>query len=118
MDEARKILENGFMTTWMILGFADAAAPSAFAQFLPLILVFGIFYFLVIAPMRKRQKALQAMVEALSKGDKVVTNGGIYGEVAGLDADTLILKIADNVKIRIAKSAITGLAGDSDKGKG
>lgn len=106
------------MTPWMILGFADAASPSAFAQFLPLILVFGIFYFLVIAPMRKRQKALQAMVEALKKGDRVVTNGGIYGEVASLDADTLILKIADNVKIRIAKSAVTGLAGASDIDKG
>lgn len=104
------------MTPWMILGFADAAAPNAFAQFLPLILVFGIFYFLVIAPMRKRQKALQTMVDALKKGDKVVTNGGIYGEVAGLDANTLILKIADNVKIRIAKSAISGMAGETEKG--
>ena len=56
------------MTPWMILGFADAAPPSAFAQFLPLILVFGIFYFLVIAPMRKRQKALfEALTEKQSE---------------------------------------------------
>lgn len=103
------------MTPWTILAFADAP-PGGFGQFLPLILVFVIFYFLVIAPMRKRQKQLQTMVEALKKGDKVVTNGGIYGEVAAVDTSTLILKIADNVKIKVARSAIAGLADDADKG--
>ena len=100
------------------IAFQQSAAPNPIMQFVPVIAIFAIFYFLLIAPMRKRQKALQALVEGLSKGDKVVTNGGIHGEVAGVDSTTLILKIADNVKIRIAKSAITGLAGDSDKGKG
>ncbi len=59
--------------------------------------------------MRKRQKALQQVVEALKKGDRVITNGGIYGEIQGIDAQTVILKIADNVKIKVAKSAIAGL---------
>jgi preprotein translocase subunit YajC len=68
-----------------------------------------IFYFLLIGPMRKRQKALQQVVESLKKGDKVITNGGIYGEIQGLDAQTVILKVADNVRIKVAKSAIAGL---------
>ncbi|HEX3126720.1 MAG TPA: preprotein translocase subunit YajC [Thermoanaerobaculia bacterium] len=59
--------------------------------------------------MRKRQKALQQVVEALKKGDRVITNGGIYGEIQGMDAQTVILKIADNVRIKVAKSAIAGL---------
>jgi preprotein translocase subunit YajC len=59
--------------------------------------------------MRKRQKALQQLVEALKKGDRVITNGGIYGEIQGVDAQTVILKIADNVRIKVAKSAIAGL---------
>jgi preprotein translocase subunit YajC len=71
--------------------------------------VMVIFYFLLIAPMRKRQKTLQTLVEALKKGDRVITNGGIYGEIQGVDAQTVILKVADNVRIKVAKSAIAGL---------
>ncbi|MES1243133.1 MAG: preprotein translocase subunit YajC [Acidobacteriota bacterium] len=59
--------------------------------------------------MRKRQKSLQQLVEALKKGDRVITNGGIYGEIQGVDAQTVILKVADNVRIKVAKSAIAGL---------
>ena len=68
--------------------------PSGLASFLPLVLIFAIFYFLLIAPMRKRQKALQAMIAALKKGDRVVTSGGLYGEVYALEDETLILKVA------------------------
>ena len=85
--------------------------PSALVQFVPLILVFVIFYFLVIGPMRRKQQALQRTIEALKKGDRVVTNGGLYGEVAGVDQATLILKVADGVKVKVAKSAIAGLEG-------
>lgn len=85
------------------------AAPSALFQFAPIILVFGIFYFLLIAPMRKKQKALQSLVENLKRGDKVITNGGIFGEVAGVEGNVVYLKVADSVKLKIAKSAIAGL---------
>jgi preprotein translocase subunit YajC len=80
--------------------------PSGLASFLPLVLIFAIFYFLLIAPMRKRQKALQAMIAALKKGDKVVTTGGIYGEVYALEEETLILKVADNVRLKVTRAAI------------
>jgi preprotein translocase subunit YajC len=87
----------------------QAAEPSPWLSALPMLAVMVIFYFLLIGPMRKRQKALQQVVEALKKGDKVITNGGIYGEIQGIDAQTVILKIADNVRIKVAKSAIAGL---------
>ena len=96
------------------LAFAEGGASSPLIQFLPFVFVFAIFYFLLIAPMRKRQKALQAMIAALKKGDRVVTNGGLYGEVAAVHDQVVILKVADNVKVRIAKSAISGLEGSEE----
>jgi preprotein translocase subunit YajC len=93
---------------WTTLAF-QATEPSPWLSALPMLAVMVIFYFLLIAPMRKRQKALQQVVEGLKKGDKVITNGGIYGEIQGIDAQTVILKVADNVRIKVAKSAITGL---------
>jgi len=92
-------------------------APSALFQFAPIILVFGIFYFLLIAPMRKKQKALQALVENLKRGDKVITNGGIFGEVAAVEGSIVYLKVADSVKLKIAKSAIAGLEGGEQEGE-
>jgi preprotein translocase subunit YajC len=94
-----------------LLAFADSPAESGWVQLLPIPIIFAIFYFLLLAPMRKRQKLLQKTVEALKRGDKVVTNGGIYGEVAAVEGNVVHLKIADNVRVRIAKSAIAGLEG-------
>ncbi len=98
-----------------ILLFAEGTSAPAFLQFVPIILVFAIFYFLLIAPMRKRQKALQTLVDNLKKGDRVITNGGLYGTVAGLEDNAVILKVADNVKVRIAKSAVAGLEGQEEE---
>ena len=85
-------------------------------QLAPLLLIFVLFYVLMIAPMRKRQKAVQQMIENLKKGDRVITNGGLFGEVAAIAGTTVVLKIADNVKVKVAKSAITGLEPDAEKG--
>lgn len=72
-----------------------------------MVIVMGIFYVMLILPQQRQRKKTQEMLGALKAGDKIVTNGGIYGTVNGLDGDTVILKIADQVKIRIARSAIT-----------
>ncbi len=93
-----------------LLAFAEGAAPG-YLQLVPIVLVFAIFYFLLIAPMRKRQKALQRVIDNLKKGDRVVTNGGLYGQVAAVDDKVVVLKVADNVKLRVAKSAIAALEG-------
>jgi preprotein translocase subunit YajC len=98
-----------------LLTLADAAAAPApqnsLIGFLPMIVIFAIFYFLLIAPMRKRQKKTQAMLAQLKKGDAVITNGGIYGRIAALDesTNTVILQISDQVKIKVARSAIAGM---------
>lgn len=95
-----------------VLAFAEGA-PAAWMQFIPMVLVFAIFYFLLLAPMRRRQKALAKTIEHLKKGDKVITNGGIYGEVTRIEGGDLYLKLNDDVRIRVAKSAIAGLEGEA-----
>ena len=71
-----------------------------------MVIVMGIFYVMLIVPQQRQRKKTQAMLAAIKNGDKVVTSGGIYGTVSGIDGDTVILKIADQVKIRILRSAI------------
>jgi preprotein translocase subunit YajC len=89
---------------------------NSLLQLVPLLLMFVLFYVLLIVPMRKRQKALQQLVENLQKGDRVVTNGGLYGEVAAVIGSAVLLKVADNVKVKVAKSAISGLEPEAEKG--
>lgn len=90
-----------------------AQGSAGWVAFLPMILVFAVFYLIVMLPARKQQKKKEAMIAALKKGDRVVTSGGIYGTVAGVEDQAVMLKVAENVKIRVAKSAIAGLAGPS-----
>lgn len=80
-----------------------------------MLLVMGIFYLVVILPMARQRKALQRTVEALKKGDKVVTTGGLFGEVSGVEGDKVFLRIADNVRVRVAKSAIAGLEATDER---
>lgn len=82
-------------------------------QFLPFVIIFAIFYFLLIMPMRKRQKKHQEMLSKLAKGDRVVTTGGIFGTVVEVQGDRVILRVADNVKLEVAVSAVAGLAKDA-----
>ena len=90
----------------------DAQRTRSF-QFLPFLLIFGIFYLLLIMPMRKRQKKHQELLGKLTKGDRVITTGGIFGTVVEVEDDVLTLRIADNVKIQVARSAVAGLAKDA-----
>ncbi len=90
--------------------FAQAAgggAGSAIASFLPLILIFAIMYFLLIRPQQKKVKQHQKMVEALRRGDQVVTAGGLVGKVTKVREDGEIeVELAENVKVRVVKSTI------------
>ena len=100
------------MSAWIQL--AQAQTQSPLVSLVPIFLVFGIFYFLLLAPMRKRQKALQKVVEGLKRGDKVVTNGGLIGEIAAVEDRIVHLKLGENVKVRVLKSAIAGLEGSAE----
>lgn len=86
-------------------------------QFAPLAFIFIIFYFLLIRPQQKKQKELQAMIEAIKKGDRVVTAGGIIGTVTSLQHDYVVLKVGDNenTKMEVLKSAISGLRTEGAK---
>ncbi len=91
---------------------AGAAPPQTvdgvLMQFLPLFLIFGVFYFLLIRPQQKKFEQHKQMVEGIRRGDKVVTAGGILGTVVRADTgDEVLVEIADNVKVRVLKSTIT-----------
>lgn len=75
---------------------------------LPFLVIGVVFYLLVFMPMKKRQKKMEALISALKNGDKVITNSGIYGVIAGVNEKTFILKISDQVKIEISKNAVAG----------
>ena len=80
---------------------------EAFGQFIPLILIFGIMYFLLIRPQQKKLKEHQAMVECLRRGDQVITQGGLIGKVSKVKEDgELEVEIADGVKVRVVRSTI------------
>jgi len=95
----------------------QATGGGGFGGFLiPLGLMFAIMYFMVIMPQQRQRKKVQAMLTELKSGDKVITNGGIYGTVNGIDGDSVILKISSEpqVKIRIARAAIAQVEASED----
>jgi preprotein translocase subunit YajC len=95
--------------------FWQAGGAAGLGGFLiPLGLMFGIMYFLVILPQQRQRKKVQEMLAAVKNGDKIITTAGIYGTINGMDGDTVILKIADNVKIRIARAAIAQVEASDD----
>jgi len=107
--------------TPLSLGFGESfllfqsAQPGGLALFLPLILIMVVFYFLMILPQQRRQKKTNEMLRNLKNGDKVVTNGGIYGTIVGLEDDAVQLRIADQVKIKVARNAIAVVQTDTPK---
>jgi preprotein translocase subunit YajC len=88
---------------------AQAGGSSAIMQFLPLIVIMGIFYVLLILPAQRRQKKTQEMINALKNGDKVITSGGLFGTIVGIEGDAVQIRIADQVKVKVLRSAVTGL---------
>jgi preprotein translocase subunit YajC len=108
---------NMMMAMGMMPGGAPRAAGAAadpmagMMSLLPLVLIFVLFYVLFIMPQRKQQKQHQALLQALKKGDEVVTTGGIFGNIVGFNEsdNTVFLKLGDNVKIEVQRSAIAGL---------
>ncbi len=92
-----------------------AAQPgSPFGSWIPILLVLVIFYMVLVLPERKKQKKRQSMLEALKKGDRVMTSSGIYGTVVQVASDVVVLQVADNVRLRFTRAAIQSiLTGES-----
>ena len=103
--------------SWFLL-MAQAAGGGAQSNpimaFLPIIFIVVIFYFLLIRPQQKRAKQHRTMMEGLKSGDPVVTVGGLHGTVAAVDQDTVVVRVADNVKLTFNKSAIAGLVSQKE----
>ena len=85
---------------------AGEAEQSPFFQFIPLVLILGVFWFLIIRPQQKKQKQHLSMVDSLRKGDKVVTNGGIFGTILKVGDDRITLEIASKVQIQIERQQV------------
>jgi preprotein translocase subunit YajC len=114
-------------TTLFLLAEGAAAAASPFSGFLPIILMVGVFYFLVIRPQSKLEKDRKLRLSKLDKGDQVRLNGGILGRVASVEDQIVLVEIADKVKIRVLKAeiadkweppAVTGTVVAADEGTG
>ncbi len=93
-------------------------APSPIAQFAPLVFIGVIFYFLLIRPQQKQRKEQQKLIESLKTGDKVVTSSGIHGMLTNVKERTVLLKVADNVKIEIDKAAVATVLARSEESAG
>lgn len=87
----------------------DGQGTGGFAAFLPLLLMVGIFYFLLIRPQQKKQKAHKAMLDSLQRGDVVVTTGGIQGKITGLTETVATMEIADKVRVKVQRGYIAGV---------
>ena len=116
-------METITASSTLLLILQNGGTGGIFTSMLPLILIFGIFYFLLIRPQQKRQRQAQAdreaMLNALKPGDKVVTTGGIYGSIVAVreKEDTVMLKIGQSVTIEIQRSALAGLQPGDSKDK-
>jgi len=97
---------------WIAMaGSRPSEGGALWGQMVMMAAVFAIFYFILIAPMRKKQRQLQNLIAGVKAGDKVVTSGGILGTVVAVSERHLELRVADKVKINILKSAVAGLQG-------
>jgi len=91
------------------------SSTSTILSLVPFVLIFVIFYFLLILPQQKKQKQQRAMLDALKKGDKVITASGIWGTVANLGKETVTLQVADNTKIKMQREHIARLRADDEE---
>jgi preprotein translocase subunit YajC len=113
------------MTTTTSLSLQETPPPPAeepgglfgggFTSFMPLVLIFAIFWFVMIAPERKNRKKRELMLKAMKKGDKVMTNGGMFATVAAVQDDVITLQVADGVRVRFSRSAVQNVVEDEPK---
>ena len=89
---------------------AGGEGAAGFGGFIPIILMFVIFYFLLIRPQQKRQKEHRSMISNLKKGDRIITSGGLHGRITGIDDSTLTVEIADKVRVKVARANVSAIS--------
>jgi preprotein translocase subunit YajC len=107
---SRVVTEAGLL---LAMAAPPNQAPSPWVQLIPFALVLAIFYFIILLPMKRRQKKVQEFLAALKVGDRVVTSGGIFGSITKLNDQTVQLQIAQNVRVDVARNAIVGYQGQA-----
>ena len=91
--------------------FLQQSSPNSLVGFVPILLIFAIFYFLLFLPMQRQKKQQKKMLEELQNGNTVLTSGGIVGTIVSIDGDTLVLRVKpDNIKLQVARSAVSSLS--------
>ena len=95
------------------MGAPPEGGGSPWLQLVPFVLVLGIFYFIILLPMRRKQQKVQQFLDALKVGDRIITTGGIYGQVVRVTDDAVRIQIADKVNIDIARASIGGYQGQA-----
>ena len=95
----------------VVIAMAGSGQPSGLIQFLPFAMILAIFYFLILLPMKRRQKKIQEFQTSLKVGDNIVTTSGIYGQITRLNDKSVQLQIAEKVRIEISRAAVGGYQG-------
>ena len=112
LDLGFGIWDSGFSNPALVaLASPPPGSPSPWLQFVPFLLVLGIFYFIILLPMKRRQQKVQAFLGSLKVNDRIITSGGIYGQITRLNENSVQLQIANNVRIEVSRAAIVGYQG-------
>jgi preprotein translocase subunit YajC len=96
-------------------GGSGGSGAGGYAGMIPLVLMFVIFYFLLIRPQQKKAKQHRELLANLKKGDSVITSGGIYGRIAEINENFIVLEVADKVRVKVARGFVSGLAGTAQE---
>jgi preprotein translocase subunit YajC len=99
------------LDTFLLAMAAPQNGANPLISFLPLLAMLAIFYFILVLPMKKKQQKVQAFLQALKEGDRVVTSGGMFGTITRIKDEAIQLQIAQNVKVDVSKAAIVGYQG-------
>jgi preprotein translocase subunit YajC len=95
----------------LAMGTPQGGAPSAWVQLMPFVLVVGIFYFVILLPMKRRQQKVQAFLAALKVGDRIVTSGGLFGTITRIGDASIQVQVANNVRVEMSRNAVVGYQG-------
>ena len=95
----------------LAMGAPPSGGAPAWVQFVPFALVLGIFYFVILLPMKRKQQKVDAFLSALKSGDRIVTSGGMYGTITRLSDQSVQLQVADRVRVEVSRNAIVGYQG-------
>jgi len=98
----------------ILLQQAPGGMESILSSIVPFLLIIVIFYFLILRPQQKRQKERTKLLESIKRGDKIITAGGVYGTIEAIEDKTILVKISENVKVKMERSAITTIIGVTD----